>query len=290
MQIRTKNPDNHHKILSLNFLIGLTVFLIILFFYQQKAYSQVGPIKSLKKKNQYSSGDIKALFDQGREFEILGKFSEAEKKFREILKAQPEHGPAHVQLGMVYKKQKRYKDAAAELKKAIAIQPNSIAHKNLGIIYTKLGENVEAVKEFEAAIKIDPDLENIHYLLGKTLFQNKIGGHQRVIKEFKEALRVNPKLWEASFGLGLVYKSQKLYKEAIPYFEKVVSARPSHADAFYQLGHMYIATKEGKSAIANLLKAEELYVKNRTKQKAELCRKYLKKLFKKYGFKRSDFI
>ena len=289
MKTRTKNSKTPYTLLNRSLSVGLAILMVFFFFPQEKVFSQDKPIGLSKEKIQQNTNDIKQLFNQGRALQINGKHFEAEKKFKEILQVEPEHFQSHVQLGMLYKKQERYRDAVVEFKKALTIQPNSLAHKNLGIIYSKLGENRKAVKEFEAAIKINPNLENIHYLLGKILFHNKLENHQRVIEEFKKALKANPQRWEASFALGLVYKSQKLYREAIPFFEEVVALKPDFADGFYQLGHMYIAVKEGKAAITHLLKAEKLYKKKGNKQKVNLSNKYLKKLFKKFDFKRSDF-
>ncbi len=268
--------------------ITLIAFVCVLVF-PISGYSQESAPSFSKARSQQNTIEIKAHLKLARDFQARGKLRKAEEEFRKVLKLQPNHFQAHLQLGVVYKNQKRYQDAVVEFKKALSFQSNSIAHKNLGITYLKLGDHLKAVKEFEAVIKINPNTENIHFLLAKALFQNKTGNFQRAIDEFKEALKANPRLWEANFGLGLVYKSQKLYKDAIPQFEAVAALNPEYADAFYQLGYMYMGAKEGKAAITNFLKAEEIYKRNENKQKLGKTRKYLKKLFEKYGLDRSDF-
>ncbi len=288
MKIKIQYLKSFQKKIKRFILSGLPLVLFFTLFLGN-GFSQEGSTPLLKKKVQQSPEEIQTYFNQGREFEINGKLLEAERTFKEILRLNPKFHKAYIQLGMLYQKQKRFGDAVVEFKKALEIEPSSIAHKNLGIAFTKLGKNRKAVKEFEAVIEMNPNSEDIHFLLGKVLFNNKLDNHQRVIEEFKKALKANPQRWEASFALGLVYKSQKLFKDAISHFSKVVAIRPSFADAHYQLGHMYIAIKDGKAAITHLLKAEELYIRNKNKQKVEQTKKYLKKLFKKYNYKRSDF-
>jgi tetratricopeptide (TPR) repeat protein len=86
---------------------------------------------------------------------------------------------------------KRYADAAAEFRKAVAASPNSVAARiNLGVTLSQLGDTQGAAEQFEEAIRIEPQSVNAHYNLAILLAgQNQ---HEKAIAHLQSALAVDP--------------------------------------------------------------------------------------------------
>lgn len=79
---------------------------------------------------------------------------------------------------------KRYREAAAEFRKAIAADPESVpAHVNLGATLSQLGDPKGAVDEFEKALLIDPNNTNANYNLAVLLAAAK--DHERAIAHLR---------------------------------------------------------------------------------------------------------
>ena len=73
----------------------------------------------------------------------------------------------HNHLGNTYKEMGNIKNALAEYKTAIELDPATADfYNNLGIVYTNIGQLEEAMDEFETAIRLDPKLANTYNNLG----------------------------------------------------------------------------------------------------------------------------
>ena len=62
---------------------------------------------------------------------------------------------------MVYEEEKRYAEAAAQLKEAIRLAPEgSSGHYHLGSVYRSMGRKAEAQLEFEKVRQIQAEKDN----------------------------------------------------------------------------------------------------------------------------------
>lgn len=59
---------------------------------------------------------------------------------------------------------------------------------------------------------------------------------------FKRATEIDANLAEAQYNLGIIFKSQKRFKEAIPRLEEVIRIKPTDQDAHYQLAMIFQET------------------------------------------------
>jgi tetratricopeptide (TPR) repeat protein len=118
---------------------------------------------------------------------------------------------------------KRYEEAAAEFRKAIAANPESVpAHVNMGATLTQLGDLKGAVEEFEKTLVIDPDNTNAHYNLA-VLLSNE-NNHERAITHLKVVIGINPN--DLGARLLLVQQLSKLGRcdEAAALQQKLIEA------------------------------------------------------------------
>jgi tetratricopeptide (TPR) repeat protein len=170
-------------------------------------------------------------------------------------------GGFHVNLGVLFEEQKRYKEAKSEYKKAIAIlrelkltKPGvaknlARARYYLGYLLADKSEEFDAAKkEFEEAIrifyeaiKIEPELAEelalAHNNLGASLCESE--KYKAAKNEYKAAIRINKKIKKEDssvyINLGNVYGKLNCIDLAIENFKKAVKANPRFADAHQHL-------------------------------------------------------
>ncbi|HKY43554.1 MAG TPA: tetratricopeptide repeat protein [Pyrinomonadaceae bacterium] len=95
---------------------------------------------------------------------------------------------------------RRYEDAAAEFRKAIASSPDSVpAHVNLGAALTQLNDLKGAAEQFEKALVIDPNNLTARYNLAVLLANEK--KHDQAIVHLEKVLLLNPNDLGARFFL-----------------------------------------------------------------------------------------
>jgi tetratricopeptide (TPR) repeat protein len=118
---------------------------------------------------------------------------------------------------------KRYEEAAAEFRKAIAANPESVpAHVNLGATLTQLGDLKGAAEEFEKTLLTDPNNTNAHYNLAVLLANEN--NHERAIAHLKAVTKINPN--DLGARLLLVQQLAKLGRcnEAAEWQQKLIEA------------------------------------------------------------------
>lgn len=140
--------------------------------------------------------------------------------------------------GEIFETQGRYRDAAAEYRKAIEKNPAALnLHYRLGralLLESHDPANLrEARKEFEAELGLNPDDAVAEYQIGQILQaeQNSAGAAAR----FERAVSLNPDFSEALVALAKTKSDAKKYTEAIPLLERAVKLQPSSESAHYSL-------------------------------------------------------
>ena len=105
---------------------------------------------------------------------------------------------------------KRYREGAAEFRKAVAANPNSVpALINLGAALTQTGDLKEAAEQFEQALRIDPDNLNAHYNLAVLLLNDN---QQAAIVHLEAVLKINPNDLGARFLLARLLATSPQYE------------------------------------------------------------------------------
>lgn len=147
-------------------------------------------------------------------FETQGKWDDAEKEYRTILKQDPSLPGIHFRLG-----------------RALLSKPNpspDVAN--------------EAQQEFEQELRIDPRNAGAEYVLGELARQSQ--QWDEAVKHFSLATKLDPQFGEAFLGLGSSLVSEKQYADAIVPLETAVKLEPRNPDAHYTLAMAY--TRAGR--------------------------------------------
>src|SRR5688572_9563801 len=118
------------------------------------------------------------------------RFLRAEKALLTILKIDTKNAAAYNRLGILYAKQKEYKDAIDCFEIASSIEPTASSLHNLGLIYYETENYLKASTAFEQALKLEDGLAARHIAYAKV--QEKLGNEKLMLEELLKAVELEP--------------------------------------------------------------------------------------------------
>lgn len=118
------------------------------------------------------------------------RFLRAEKALLTILKIDEKNAAAYNRLGILYAKQKEFRDAidCFEIASSIEATPSSL--HNLGLIYYETENYEKAAVAFEQALKLEDNLAARHVAYAKV--QEKLGNDKLMFQELEKAAELEP--------------------------------------------------------------------------------------------------
>jgi tetratricopeptide (TPR) repeat protein len=150
----------------------------------------------------------------------------------------------------------RYTDAAAEYRKAIALNskaPN--LHFRLGralLLESHDAAALEAAKrEFQAELQLSPEDSACEFQLGQ--IAQALGKRDEAKQHFGRALELSPSFAEALVALGKIDAQEKRFPEAIKRLQRATGLEPANENAHYAL--MMVYRDSGQMAQAKAEKA-----------------------------------
>jgi tetratricopeptide (TPR) repeat protein len=144
--------------------------------------------------------------------EIQGKWDEAARLYRQILKQNPSLAGIHYRLGRILVSKPEFGPSAAE----------------------------EAKQEFEKELQIDPGNAGAEYVLGEMAKQNQ--QWDEAIQHFARAAKLDTGFGDAFVGWGGCLVSLKKFSDAIPPLETAVKLEAGNPAAHYLLAVAYART------------------------------------------------
>lgn len=118
------------------------------------------------------------------------RFLRAEKALLTILKIDQKNAAAYNRLGILYAKQKEYKDAIDCFEIASSIEPTASSLHNLGLIYYETENYQKASTAFEHALKLEEELAARHIAYAKV--QEKLGNTRVMLESLQRAIELEP--------------------------------------------------------------------------------------------------
>jgi len=156
------------------------------------------------------------------------RFLRAEKALLTILKIDEKNAAAYNRLGILYAKQKEYRDAidCFEIASSIEATPSSL--HNLGLIYYETENYEKAGIAFEAALNLEENLAARHVAYAKV--NEKLGNEKLMFQSLERAVDLEPNK-ETYTLLKQAYEERGMQAEADMINEKlkrliVPSGRP----------------------------------------------------------------
>ncbi len=147
---------------------------------------------------------------------VLAGMGQTDLAFRELQEAvglDPNCAPAHQDLWVLYGRGKKYREALAEIRAAIVVEPGNPENFNkLALTYDLMGDSDGAVTAYETCIQLDP--KNTGY-------------------------------WA---NLGTEYMKNKSWLQAIPAYQRALDLQPGNAGLHGRLAQAY--SKVGETRLA----------------------------------------
>lgn len=118
------------------------------------------------------------------------KYLRAEKALLTILRVDERNASAYNRLGILYAKQKSYKDAIECFEIAQSLETSASSLHNVGLIYYETENYDKAALAFEQALAIEGDLASRHIAYAKV--QEKLGHESKMIEALERAVELDP--------------------------------------------------------------------------------------------------
>ncbi len=168
------------------------------------------------------------------------------KAFNDVTYAMFEHTASsyrvHELSAEIFEVDHRYTDAAAEYRKAIAMNPKAInLHFRLGralLLESHDAAALEAAKlEFQAELQLSPEDSACEFQLGQ--IAQAQGKRDEAKQHFGRALELSPTFVEAMVALGKIETQEKQFPEAITRLQGAIALGPANENAHYALMMAY---------------------------------------------------
>ena len=169
-------------------------------------------------------------FAAGLLFEKQGQFDRAIHQYRKAVALNHGFAVAYHRLGLLESATGQHLEAAQSLQQAVVLRPdNAVLRNDLGFEWMHSEQWDQAESELRRAIELQPDLATAHINLA--LVQAK---SERFTESLASFLEVLPQP-DAYYNLGLMFRGQKRYPEAIEAFHRVLTIDPGFSAAKIQI-------------------------------------------------------
>lgn len=169
---------------------------------------------------------------------VLGmqnKLADAETCLRRALQLKPELVEAHNNMAALAAARDQFADAAGWWQRTVALKPDyAEAHNNLGTALDRQDKLDEAEAAIRRAVELKPDFASAHYNLGAVLIKQQ--RFEEAAAEFRRALALDPNLAEAHHSLTVALTSLAQFSAALPHHRRAIALRPDYAEAHGALG------------------------------------------------------
>ena len=178
---------------------------------------------------------IPEALDLAVQWHRAGRFAEAERAYRQILQADPQHVDALHLLGVVANQTGRHALAVDCISRAIRSSPaHAVFHNNLGEAYRAWHKLPEAVAAYREALRLQPGYAEAHNNLGNAL--RDLDQLEEAAASYRQAVRLKPAFAVAFHNLGNVLAELGRLEEAVAAYREAVRLRPDFAEAHGNLG------------------------------------------------------
>ena len=148
--------------------------------------------------------------------------------------AAPEAVDIQCDLGLAYKAEARFEEAAACLAHVTRLVPQSAeAHSNLGSVFHAWGKPEDAHDCYQRAVAIKPKDAQILANLGNALLT--MGRYGEAVATYRRGVEADPHEVKVRANLGVALKEQGRYEAAVEELLATVVRAPGDADAHWNL-------------------------------------------------------
>jgi protein O-GlcNAc transferase len=183
-------------------------------------------------------------FAQALAHHQAGRLAEAERLYRRVCAADPNHVPALHRLGVVAHQLGR-PDAVDILARAVKLRPDiAEVHNDLGVVLGARGRLAEAAAAFERAAALRPDYAEAHNNLAAAL--RRLGRTEQAVAHYQRVAALAPNAAGAHNNLANALMELGRLDAALAHYDKALALAPQLAPAHYNRG----VALRGQSRIA----------------------------------------
>lgn len=135
-------------------------------------------------------GRLDKLWEIAQESLREKKYLRAEKALLTILRVDERNATAYNRLGILYAKQREYKDAIECFEIAQSLEPSASSLHNVGLIYYETEKFDKAALAFEQALEMESNLPARYIAYAKV--QEKLGNNRKMITALEKAVHLEP--------------------------------------------------------------------------------------------------
>jgi protein O-GlcNAc transferase len=208
-----------------------------------------------------SHNELERLLAQALAFHQSAQLKDAERLYKQILRAQPAQFDAQHFLGILRHQQGRGEEALALIGGALRARPDSAqALSNQGLVLYELRRYGDALASFDKALALRPELVEARNNRGNAL--QRLKRYDEALASFDEVLRARPDFVEAHNNRGNALQGLKRHAEALTSYDRALKLRPSYAEAHYNRGSALKELGRGADALASFERALVLMPKH----------------------------
>jgi tetratricopeptide (TPR) repeat protein len=179
----------------------------------------------------------KRLMALAAEHQKEGRFEEAERLFRRVLRQRPSNVDALRMLAALAARVEKFDEAERLLERAVAIAPDfTLATLDLGRIRKEQDRYAEALECFDRVLANDPDNFQAHFLRGSTLAPAAFT--HEAIEAYQRCLALRPRHAGALLGVGHALKAVGRYDEAVAAYNACIRERPDQGETYWSLANL----------------------------------------------------
>ena len=132
-----------------------------------------------------------AYFQQGLALEESGApIDQAIEAYKKAVGLNPAAAGALVNLGTIYYRQRKYREAEQNYQRAIEVDSNyPLAHYNLGNLFDEQGDLTRAEQHYTTALQLNPNYADAHFNLA--LLAERRGDFLRAVRHWKSYLKLD---------------------------------------------------------------------------------------------------
>ncbi len=157
-----------------------------------------------------------------------GRLAEAERLFRRVLRAQPDHAEALHCLGIICHRTGDHARALQFLQRALRLdQSSSPLHNNHATVLNALRRPHEALASLDRALALNPGDATLHYNRGNTLMD--LLRDEDALASFSRAVALNPALRPAWQNKAVIETRLGLYAAALATCDHLIALDPDEA-------------------------------------------------------------
>jgi tetratricopeptide (TPR) repeat protein len=189
--------------------------------------------------------ELHAALKLGNDYLQRGQVEQAIAELKKAIALDPQSAAGHLLLGQAYLAQRSLSmvaEAKAELRQALDIDPSLIwARFYLAKVSMDLGQYDRAKAELERGLETRPNVPHFLSLLGEV--NRKLGNPQLAIELNKQALKADPAMTPAYYYMGLAYMDLKKQDEAMQALESSLNSTYVAPEMYLTLGSLYAQKK-----------------------------------------------